>query len=317
MRDYLATIKSICDHLAMLGQRVADTDHVSYILNGLSAEYESVIAVINGAHGKFTLTEVHTMLIDAKTRQKTFLLNASSQANTNDTVFHAAYAPRTIGGRGSTPPPQPPQPPYSQPRALVGRGRGRVFSFRPSCQICHKIGHTADKCYFRYDFNYSNQTNPVYTNSSAPPSAYHTAYNYAPVVGDYGVSNVPSACEFGTHTSNQGEIDKNVNVAASSSSPIVNNIAEIVTSQGSTTSQVVDHSSNAQVYLATPSAVNNDGAWYFDSGATQHVANSTDKLQQIIPFNGTGTVEVDFLAHTRLNKMDWLRDGIGKLLKQD
>lgn len=40
------------------------------------------------------------------------------------------------------------------------RGRGRLNNnSRPRCQICEKLGHTAMRCYFRFNTNFmSNQT---------------------------------------------------------------------------------------------------------------------------------------------------------------
>lgn len=50
-----------------------------------------------------------------------------------------------------------------------GRGRGRWNNNnRPKCQICEKIGHTALKCYFRYNSNYSGNQGQ---NNNGNPSA--------------------------------------------------------------------------------------------------------------------------------------------------
>lgn len=49
MRDYLAAIKTTCDHLAMLGEPVSEQSHISQILKGLNGEYESIIAIVNAS----------------------------------------------------------------------------------------------------------------------------------------------------------------------------------------------------------------------------------------------------------------------------
>ena len=45
-------------------------------------------------------------------------------------------------------------------RNFRGRGRGHSFSpqNRPICQVCHKPGHTALKCYHRFDNSFSTDT---------------------------------------------------------------------------------------------------------------------------------------------------------------
>ncbi|KAK4268727.1 hypothetical protein QN277_025339 [Acacia crassicarpa] len=155
MRDYLANLKSICDHLALLGEPVSDANKISHILNGLIMEYESVIAIIDATKQKFDLDTVTTMLLDSEARQKSFIANfvsqvhhtaAYSDASYDDTMAFAAqsYAhPINSGTMGRE---QPSIPyPRSNFNSSRGRGRGRVtFLSKPSCQICHKIGHLAD-----------------------------------------------------------------------------------------------------------------------------------------------------------------------------
>lgn len=73
------------------------------------------------------------------------------------------------------------------PPARRGRGRGRgrgsssPFSFnssnRPHCQVCRKPGHTASKCYHRFDHSYQGD--------SHPPAAYLTSPSTSPDMNWY------------------------------------------------------------------------------------------------------------------------------------
>ena len=77
MRDYLAILKSVCDHLALLGEPVSDATRISHILNGLTMEYESVMAIINATKQNFDL-EVHRIIL----KSCAFMLNVLSNGLT-------------------------------------------------------------------------------------------------------------------------------------------------------------------------------------------------------------------------------------------
>lgn len=139
MREYLANIKSICDHLAMLGEKVDDAAQVSYGLNGLTSEYEAVITVINAARPRFDLDTVTNMLVDAEARQKTFIMNSvPAQAHYMQHAYnengesedpYALYSQAHFAGnyRGH----RPPNGPGFARGGRFNRGRGRSFTSRP------------------------------------------------------------------------------------------------------------------------------------------------------------------------------------------
>lgn len=47
MREYLAQVNNICNMLEAAGHKITETEQVFTILNGLSDEYEAVVAVIS------------------------------------------------------------------------------------------------------------------------------------------------------------------------------------------------------------------------------------------------------------------------------
>lgn len=81
IQDYLAAVKSCCDHLAMLDELVFESSHIFHILNGLTVEFEPIIAVINASPNQFDLDTVTIFLIDSEPRQKAFLQNTIAHAN--------------------------------------------------------------------------------------------------------------------------------------------------------------------------------------------------------------------------------------------
>lgn len=44
-------------------------------------------------------------------------------------------------------------------RGRASRGGSRMFNNRPQCQLCYIFGHTAGRCYYRFDINYSGPPN--------------------------------------------------------------------------------------------------------------------------------------------------------------
>lgn len=56
-----------------------------------------------------------------------------------------------------------------------GRGRGRMF--KPTCQVCNKIGHITMNCFHRFDKSYSNLSTDA--NKGDTHSAYLASPHYA------------------------------------------------------------------------------------------------------------------------------------------
>ncbi|KAE8665186.1 hypothetical protein F3Y22_tig00112649pilonHSYRG00099 [Hibiscus syriacus] len=119
--DYLAKIKTVCDLLNAAGCDVPEKEQVSVILTGLSMEFESIIAI--AYHDVVSFDSLTEMLLDCEARQKTFLSD---------------------GQQGS------------QQGGYRGRGRGRFNnSNRPQCQLCGKFGHIVQRCYRRFDRDFT------------------------------------------------------------------------------------------------------------------------------------------------------------------
>ncbi|MBA0605028.1 hypothetical protein Godav_017644 [Gossypium davidsonii] len=66
MRDYLSQIKEVCDTLIAYRSPISDIEHIATILNDLPKYYDSFITVITSSHEPYTLDQVTTILMNAK-----------------------------------------------------------------------------------------------------------------------------------------------------------------------------------------------------------------------------------------------------------
>ncbi|GMI95464.1 hypothetical protein HRI_003215700 [Hibiscus trionum] len=157
--EYLAKIKLICDSLNASGNIVSEQEQVSVILSGLTAEFESVLAI--ASKEPQSLENLTEMLIDCEMRQKDFLAaDFSVQANvavkqdskrlttSEDLEEEYSVANASLTSSGFSKGDQRASNSYR------GRGRGCFNSNRPQCQICERFGHLAQKCWYRYEQGY-------------------------------------------------------------------------------------------------------------------------------------------------------------------
>ncbi|KAG8473223.1 hypothetical protein CXB51_035172 [Gossypium anomalum] len=116
---------------------------VSIVLAGLPVEFESIHIVASAMNVSLNL--LAEMLLDCETRQQDLVSNMSLQVNVaqqnGSTSSSTGQSAKDFGtsyrGRG---------------RSSRGRGRGRKFFHnKPQCQLCGRIGHTVQKCYYRFD----------------------------------------------------------------------------------------------------------------------------------------------------------------------
>lgn len=166
MREYVTKAKNYCDLLSTAGYKVSETEQILTILSGLDEDYESIVAVISAKKNLPNIQYVHATLLahegridQKKVQNSDYSINYTSvnKKKSHDTAQNSNKS--QIGSyRGGN-------------QNSRGRGKGRSNNFnRPKCQICEKIEHTASKCYFRFDQNYSlnnNNNNQRPTNPNA------------------------------------------------------------------------------------------------------------------------------------------------------
>lgn len=183
MREYLNKVKSCCDVLASAGQRISEDDQILHILSGLGNEYDHVMVSITSRAEPCSLKEVHAMLltfesrlepllstvvnIDGSTPAANTVTQVSSQRRTNASDYQTnrrrnqSFNQGFRGRRGRS---------YFRGRG----GRDNKFNNRPQCHVCHIFGHTADRCFYRFDTTYGGPANtPTGANTNPAASTNH------------------------------------------------------------------------------------------------------------------------------------------------
>ncbi|XP_010468183.1 PREDICTED: uncharacterized protein LOC104748204 [Camelina sativa] len=161
LSTYYREFKNICDSLSSIGKPVDESMKIFGFLNGLGREYDPIATVIQSS-----LTKLPTPTFnDVVNEVQSFDCKLQSYEDATAVTPHLAFNTEKTNpsdpqfasrgrGRGS-----------GQNRGRGGYStRGRGFTQhqssspssgqRPVCQICGRTGHTALKCYNRFDNNY-------------------------------------------------------------------------------------------------------------------------------------------------------------------
>nr|KYP52257.1 hypothetical protein KK1_025861 [Cajanus cajan] len=160
--DYLLRIQSLVDALTTIGDSISSKEHLDIVLEGLPEEYESTVSLISSRFDELSIDEVETLLLAHESRLEKFkkknlisvnILETSSSSNSPNLQPQANLAHQDSqfasfrGGRASAR--------YGRggrPNNHYGRGRGRFAGIQ--CQVCHRCGHIASSCYYRFDGNF-------------------------------------------------------------------------------------------------------------------------------------------------------------------
>lgn len=161
---YTREFKAICDSLSAIGKPIDESMKIFGFLNGLDREYDPISTVIQSSLAKFpapTFTDVISEVqgFDAKLQ---------SYGDTPSVNQHMAFNVQTPEFKPAEPTYNPNYRGRGRSGSYRGRGgyssRGRGFyqhqttgnpqGERPTCQICGRVGHTAIKCYNRFDNNF-------------------------------------------------------------------------------------------------------------------------------------------------------------------
>jgi hypothetical protein len=157
--DYFTKMRSYADEMASAGTALTDEELVSYILAGLDEDYNPVFTAIVARTDSVTLGDLYTQLLSF---EQHLALQAGGSCGGAGSALAASHSRGGLsGGPGRGP----------------GRGRGRgsggrgyasnegrsssSSSSRPRCQVCHKIRHTTNNCWHRFDEEYVSETRTV------------------------------------------------------------------------------------------------------------------------------------------------------------
>ncbi|KAF5480780.1 hypothetical protein F2P56_001496 [Juglans regia] len=178
--DYFRKLKHLSDTMCAAGTPLSSDEFTSYLLAGLNSDYDALVMSITARLEPMAPEELYSLLLTYESRL------AHSTHLPASTILSANYTSgppnHTNRGRGNY---------RGHNRApFRGRGRGRHSSsqtsantFAPSplphgkpiCQVCGKVGHSAIKCYFRFDHAYQSEPprnlTANYSSSSASPDS--------------------------------------------------------------------------------------------------------------------------------------------------
>jgi len=148
--EFFLSVKRMADELALAGQPLPNDDIITYILAGLGQEYDSLASTISSRRDPVSLEELFSLLLICESRinhNNQPLLPSANLVTTSPQQFHrqtgtVQHSNRYRGHYRS-------------------RGRGGRSHFHDSthsssliCQVCLKPGHSARKCYHRFDLSY-------------------------------------------------------------------------------------------------------------------------------------------------------------------
>nr|KYP47652.1 Retrovirus-related Pol polyprotein from transposon TNT 1-94 [Cajanus cajan]KYP75240.1 Retrovirus-related Pol polyprotein from transposon TNT 1-94 [Cajanus cajan] len=261
--DYLLCIQTLVDALTAIGNPVSPKEHLDIVLEGLLEEYESTVSLISNRFDELTIEEVETLLLAHESRLEKFKkkLEISSSSNSSplppqaDLTHQDSQFPSSRGGR--------PGARYGRggrSNNRYGHGRGRFAGAQ--CQVCHRYGHIASSCYYRFDSNFV-PTLPFDNSFSAADPTTNPALGYNPSP----FHSQPATCP--TRSSNGILGPRPLNPTSSQA---------YLVSTG-------DHQAQASPMAMTAFSPGSN-LWYPDSGASNHVTNMSHNIQQFTPFEG-------------------------------
>ena len=249
INSYVLKMRNIADMLSTSGKPVPYEDLILYILGGLGPEFETIVVNITSRSEAISLQEVHYLLQSHEIR-----LEQLSAASVID-VPPAAHI--TVGGvqnsntnngqfRGSS-------SKNFRPRNVRNPQTSRIV-----CQLCGKMGHTAMKCFHRFDVyfqsppraqnqQFSSLHQPQQPQLRPPPLHQPQYYSTGPLVPSRPIQN-----------SHQ---------------------------------QLDSTSTSPHAYIVAPDLDSNT-SWFVDSGATHHMTTDSNTLNVSDHYCGTGNVVV-------------------------
>jgi histone deacetylase 1/2 len=192
--EFVGKMRSLGDHMVAAGRPLEEEELVEYILTGLDADFNPIVSALITRKETVTVSEAYQQLLAFETRMDMLGIGNSfgSSANT------ANHGGRGNGGRG-----------YNNGGSGGGGGRGyngggrgngrgnfnnkqrqgnnggggRGSFFnrssnggngKPTCQVCFKEGHTADRCWHRFEEDYV----PDEKHASAAMNSYNVDTNW-------------------------------------------------------------------------------------------------------------------------------------------
>ncbi|CAA0823556.1 Unknown protein [Striga hermonthica] len=155
MKEYISKMKGLFDALAAAGHMISEKDQIMHLIGGLGQEYNPIMVTVSSRVEPWTLLDIQALLLSFESRLESVgatnkplvnsdgsfpILNAAYTQNSSRGAFQGGF--QRSRGRAS----------FNQRGGRQGRGRG--MRSRISCQVCGIAGHSAERCWYRYDSTY-------------------------------------------------------------------------------------------------------------------------------------------------------------------
>lgn len=157
--EYVGKMRTLGDEMAATGKLIDNDELLMYILTGLDMEFNPVVTSLLSRKESVTVSEAYSQLLAFETRMEIMSSGHSgSSVNSANRGGRGGSGGRGRGnftrgrgqggarGRGNFNPRQ-----NNNGGSRGGQGRGNTNNSRPICQVCLKNGHTADRCWHRFE----------------------------------------------------------------------------------------------------------------------------------------------------------------------
>ena len=165
--EYVGKMRTLGDEMAAACRPIEDEELVEYILTGLDMEYNPVVTsilsrkdyvLVNDAYQQLLAFETHMELMTGGNGSSANMANRG-RGNGRGRGGGRGHGSGCGGGSSNTASNNQRQGDGNGAgRGNFGRGnysnKGGNSSSRPLCQVCLKTGHTANRCWHRFDENY-------------------------------------------------------------------------------------------------------------------------------------------------------------------
>ncbi|KAG8489820.1 hypothetical protein CXB51_017861 [Gossypium anomalum] len=162
IKEYVAKIKNLCALLAASGTRISEEEKVQVTLAGLPSDFDAVVSSVSLASEPVPFQRFVEALLECENRQLRAVQEVVMHANLVEGVSSPTSVSSARGGR----------PPAS--------GRGRGFRPRVQCLICNRIGHLAQKCYYRFRQDFDGPPAEARASDAAPALGGARSVHLAP-----------------------------------------------------------------------------------------------------------------------------------------
>lgn len=136
VKEYVSKIKNLCVLLEASRSDVSEAEKVEVLLGGLPPEFDSVFMLVSISSEALTFQKLVDVLMAFENRKTRAVRDVPM-------VSHVVETPADFESRG-----------VRGERSSAGVRGGRGFRTKVQCQICNRLGHVVQRCYYRFDKDY-------------------------------------------------------------------------------------------------------------------------------------------------------------------